>query len=142
MLWPQRSGVHILLFLLVFLMMPCLLLCWTAVNGLLLGRSPWWGRLLLGHRDRVIATWCARQSLLLHGLFCAAGLIWLWLVLAMRQVIFYWSTSIATVSERVADLLAALSLSMLAAPDASTVAAAEAGAITGWRTALLADSMI
>lgn len=142
MLWPQRSGVHILLFLLVFLMMPCLLLCWTAVNGLLLGRSPWWGRLLLGHRDRVIATWCARQSLLLHGLFCAAGLIWLWLVLATRQVIFYWSTSIATVSERVADLLAALSLGILAAPDASTVAAAEAGAITGWRTALLADSMI
>jgi len=142
MLWPQRSGVHILLCLLVFLLLPCLMLCWTTVNGMVLGRLPWWGRLLLGHRDRVIAAWCARQSLLLHGLFCAAGLIWLWLVLATRQVIFYWSTSIDTVSEQVADLLAALSLGVLAAPDAAAVAAAEAGVITGWRTVLLADSMM
>lgn len=142
MLWPERSGVHVLLFLMIFLLVPVVMMSWSAISGLILGRSPWWGRLLLGHHDRVIAIWCARQSLRLHGLFCVAGLVWLWLMLATRQVIFYWSTSIASVSERVAELLAVLSLGVIAAPEPAAIAAAEAGAITGWRAALLADSPV
>lgn len=142
MLWPERSGVHMLLFLMVFLLVPWLMLCWIAVRGLVMGRPPWWGALLLRHHDRVIATWCARQSLLLQGLFCVAGLVWLWLMLATRQIIFYWSTSIASISGQIADLFAALSRGLIVAPDLATVSAAEAGAITGWHSALLADSLI
>lgn len=141
MLWPERSGVHLLLFLMVFVLAPLALLLWTGINGLLLGRSPWWRHLLLSHHDRVIALWCARQSLLLHGLFCVAGLGWLWLALATRQVIFYWSTSIAAVSERVAGLFGTLSLGLISVPEPAAVRTAEAGAITGWQGALLADSL-
>lgn len=141
MLWPERSGVHLLLFLLVFVVMPLVLVLWSGINGLLLGRSPWWGHVLLRHHDRVIALWCARQSLLLHGLFCIAGLGWLWLSLATRQVIFYWGTSIVTVSERVAVMFDALSPGWMTAPGLAAVRAAEAGAITGWQDVLLADTL-
>ena len=140
MLWPQRSGVHLLLFLLVFVFVPLVLLAWTALSALVLGRGPWWRLLLSHHDDRVIGLWCARQALLNQGLFCIAGLAWLWLALLTRQVIFYWSTSVTAVSESVATLFGALSLGLLNVPSAAAVRAAEAGAITGWQGAVLADS--
>jgi len=104
LVWPDHSGVHLLLFLLAFWLMPLLLLVWTALSGLVLGRTPWWRLLITPHRDRVIALWFARQSLLAQGLFCLSGLATLWLMLLTRQVIFYWSTSISAVSDSVASL--------------------------------------
>ena len=142
LVWPDHSGVHLLLFLLAFWLMPLLLLVWTALSGLVLGRTPWWRLLITPHRDRVIALWFARQSLLAQGLFCLSGLATLWLMLLTRQVIFYWSTSISAVSDSVASLFGVLSLGLLAGPQAAHVSAAEAGAITGWESALLADSWL
>ncbi len=142
MLWPERSGVHLLLFLLVFVFTPLVMLAWVGVRGLMLRRPPWWRALITAQRDPVVALWCARQSLLLQGLFCIAGLAWLWLALLTRQIIFYWGTSIAPVSARVAGWFEALSAGLLQPPDIEAVRAAEAGAITGWEGALLADSTL
>lgn len=142
LVWPDHSGVHLLLFLLTFWLMPLLLLVWTGLSGLVLGRTPWWRLLITPHQDRVIALWFARQSLLAQGLFCLSGLAWLWLMLLTRQVIFYWSTSIAAVSASVDNLFGALGLGLLAAPQTSHITAAQAGAISGWEGALLADSWL
>ncbi|MCK9563720.1 MAG: DUF2868 domain-containing protein, partial [Bacteroidales bacterium] len=140
LVWPDGSGVHLLLFLLAFWATPLLLVLWTALAGLGVGRGPWWQVLITPHRDRVIALWFTRQSLFAQGAFCLAGLAWLWLMLLTRQVIFYWSTSIAAVSATVESLFRGLSLGLLAAPGSASIAAAEAGAITGWQGALLADT--
>ncbi|HLS99774.1 MAG TPA: DUF2868 domain-containing protein [Porticoccaceae bacterium] len=137
LVWPDGSGVHLLLFLLAFWGAPLLMVAWTALAGLALGRAPWWRVLVTRHRDPVIALWCTRQALLAQGGFCLGGLAWLWLMLATRQVIFYWSTSIPAISAAVAGFFDLLGLGLVAPPP---VAAAEAGAITGWQGALLADS--
>lgn len=147
LVWPDGSGVHLLLFLLTFWLMPLLLMVWTAVSALALGRTPCWRPLITPHQDRVIALWFARQSLLAQGLFCLSGLAWLWLMLLTRQVIFYWSTSITAVSASVNSLFDALGLGLIAAPQTPQIAAAQAGAITGWgivggESALLADTML
>lgn len=137
LVWPDGSGVHLLLFLLTFWCAPLLMVTWTALSGLVFGRAPWWRRLVTSHRDPVIALWCVRQALLAQGAFCVGGLVWLWLMLATRQVIFYWSTSMPAVSAAVGGFFDILGLGFGASP---SVAAAEAGAITGWQGALLADS--
>ena len=134
--WPDRSGVHMLLFLLAFWLAPVTLLVWTTLL-LILGRCPWWRPLITAHCDPVIALWFGRQSLLAQGLFCLGGLGWLWLMLATRQVIFYWSTSIPMVSRAVGAFFAALGFGLLEPPP---VGAAEAGAITGWQNIQLAAS--
>lgn len=135
-LWPDRSGVHLLLFLLAFWLAPLALLAWTTLV-LILGRCPWWRPLVTAHCDPVIALWFGRQSLLAQALFCLGGLGWLWLMLATRQVIFYWSTSIPVVSSAVGAFFSALGFSLLEHP---AVGAAEAGAITGWQNIQLAAS--
>jgi len=140
MVWPQRSGVHLLLFLLVFGGLPLALMLWTACSALVFGRAPWWRRIFTPHADRVITLWCARQALLNQGLFCLAGVVWMWLALLTRQVIFYWSTSIEAISEQIAGLFDFLSFGVLTTPGLSAVRAAEAGAISGWAGASLADS--
>lgn len=137
MVWPDRSGVHLLVFLAVFWLGPVALMLWAGVSGVVLGRTPWWGRWLTGHGDRVIALWCARQSWLAQGAFCLAGLAWLWAMLVTRQVIFYWSTSIGTVSALVDDFFRLLTLGWLAPPEPVVVGASQAGAITGWESELL-----
>jgi len=140
MLWPERSGLHLLLFLLVFVCLPLLVMAWTTFSVFALGRGPWWRVLVSGHDDGVIALWCARQALLSQGLFCISALVWLWLTLLTRQLIFYWSTSVTAVSERVAELFQVLSIGILEAPSPVLVQSAEAGAITGWQGAALAAS--
>ncbi len=140
LVWPNNSGVHLLLFLIAFWLTPVALLLWTAVSGLLLGRTPWWRWLVTTHSDPVIALWFARQSLLAQALFCISGLAWLWLMLATRQVIFYWSTSFSAVSARIDQLFDLLGLGLLAGPSAQVIGAAEAGAITGWENTLLTDA--
>ncbi len=142
LIWPHGSGIHLLLFLLVFGLMPLGLMLWHGFAGLVLGRGPWWQRLLIGDSDPVLGLWCARQSLLAQGLFWLAGLGWLWLMLATRQVMFYWSTSIPAVSGRVAESLRVLSLGLVEPPAERMIAAAEAGAVTGWRGELLADTTL
>src|SRR5690606_37852820 len=62
LVWPDQSGIHLLLFLLTFWLVPVLLMVWTAVAGLALGRTPWWRLLFTPHQDRVIALWFSRQS--------------------------------------------------------------------------------
>lgn len=137
MVWPNQSGVHLLVFLMVFWLAPLGLMVWTLAAGLILGRTPWWGYLATGHKDRVIALWCARQSFIAQGVFCISGLFWLWLMLATRQVVFYWSTSIEAVSAYVDDLLRTLTLGLVATPEPLAVSASEVGAITGWEAELL-----
>ena len=140
LIWPNQSGVHLLLFLIAFWLMPVLLILWTAVSGLWLGRTPWWRLLITAHTDPVIALWFAGQSLLAQALYCISGLTWLWLMLATRQVIFYWSTSISAVSGGIEQLFGMLGLGLLSSPPVQAIAAAEAGAITGWENALLTDA--
>ncbi|MCK9469331.1 MAG: DUF2868 domain-containing protein [Porticoccaceae bacterium] len=140
LVWPDGSGIHLLLFLLAFWATPLLLMLWTALAGLVAGRSPWWKTLVTPHNDRVISLWFVRQSLLAQSAFCLAGLAWLWLMLLTRQVIFYWSTSIAAISTVVDPLFQGLSLGLAAVPDSARINAAEAGAITGWQGDLLADT--
>lgn len=142
LVWPEGSGVHLLLFLIAFWATPLLLVTWSALSGLVRGRTPWWQSLITPHRDRVIALWFTRQSLLAHGVFCLTGIVWLWLMLLTRQMIFYWSTSIAAVSDTVESLFRALSLGVITPPDSHTIVAAEAGLITGWQSALLADTWL
>ncbi len=142
LVWPGGSGIHLLVFLLAFWAAPLLLVVITTVSGLLLGRTPWWRPLVTPHSDPVIALWFARQSLLAEALFCLAGLLWLWLLLVTREVIFFWSTSIAAVSRQVESLFHWLGAGIVEPPPAATIAAAEAGAISGWRADLLADSWL
>lgn len=137
MLWPSRSGVHLLIFLLTLVLLPFLLVLWTALAGLIGGRAPWWRWLVTQHRDPAINLWSCRQALLAQASFVGSALVWLWLMLISRQMIFYWSTSIEWVSQRVDALFQVLSLGVIAAPRALVISASEAGAITGWETALL-----
>src|SRR5690554_3074379 len=61
LVWPEGSGVHLLLFLIAFWATPLLLVTWSALSGLVRGRTPWWQSLITPHRDRVIALWFTRQ---------------------------------------------------------------------------------
>ena len=140
LVWPNGSGVHLLLFLMAFWLVPVLMWVWTLVASMGLKRAPWWRGLMTPHVDGVVAVWCARQALLAQLGFVSAGLVWMWLMLATRQVIFYWSTSIDAVSRWVDDLFRALSLGVLDTPDPLAVGAAQAGAITGWAQELLSHS--
>lgn len=140
MVWPGGSGVHLLLFLIAFWLLPLLMWVWTLVSALMLGRAPWWRPLLTPHEDRVIALWCGRQALLAQLCFVGAGLVWMWLMLATRQVVFYWSTSIGAVSSRVDDFFRFLTLGVLDTPEPLVVGVAQAGVITGWASELLSYS--
>lgn len=137
MLWPSRSGVHLLIFIMTLVLLPSVLVLWTALAGLIGLRAPWWRRLLTQHNDPAINLWCCRQALLAQAAFVGSALLWLWLMLVSRQMIFYWSTSIEWVSQRVDTFFQFLSLGVIAAPRALVISASEAGAITGWETALL-----
>src|SRR5690606_38700484 len=97
MIWPERSGVHLLLFLMAFLVLPVVMWLWVAIAGFGAGRAPWWRWLVTRYDDPVITLWCLRQSLISHLLFVLSGLAWLWVMLATRQIIFYWATSIEAV---------------------------------------------
>ena len=141
MIWPERSGVHLLLFLMAFLGLPVVMWLWVAIAGLGAGRAPWWRWLVTRYDDPVITLWCLRQSLISHLLFVLSGLAWLWVMLATRQIIFYWGTSIEAVSQRVETLVQLISAGVLQAPSKEAIVAAEAGFITGWRSALLGDSL-
>lgn len=140
LVWPDGSGVHLLLLLLAFWLVPLSLMLLTAVIGLGMGRMPWWSRLVTLHRDQVLGWWFARQSLLAQGVFCLSGLAWLWLVLATREVIFYWSTSFEAVSGQVGRFFDWLGLGLVEPLSAVVIDTAEAGAITGWESARLADA--
>lgn len=140
MVWPNGSGVHLLVFLLAFWLVPVGLWSWTLVSTLLLKRAPWWRNLVTPHMDAVVAAWCGRQALLAQLAFATAGVAWMWLMLATRQVIFYWSTSIDGVSSRVDDLFRLVSLGVIDRPEPLVVGAAQAGAITGWDGGLLSHS--
>lgn len=137
MLWPSRSGVHILIFIMTLVLLPFVLVLWTGLAGLIGGRAPWWRWLVTHHRDSAINLWSCRQALLAQASFVGAALVWLWLMLISRQMIFYWSTSIDWVSQRVDTLFQALSLGVINAPRVLVISASEAGAITGWETELL-----
>lgn len=140
LVWPQNSGIHILLFLVAFWLVPLMVLLWTGIAGVGLGRAPWWRLLVTRHGDRVVNLWFARQSLAGQLLFVVAGLVWLWLMLITRQVIFYWGTSIPAVSARVDEVFEFLGLGLIASPSLASVASAEAGAVTGWESALLSET--
>ena len=140
MVWPDSSGIHILLFLVAFWLVPLAVLLWTGFGGVLLGRAPWWRLLITHHGDRVINLWFVRQSLTAQLLFAGAGLASMWLILITRQVIFYWGTSIPAVAGRVGDLFELLGLGVIAPPSLTAVASAEAGAVTGWEASLLCES--
>lgn len=140
MVWPSGSGVHLLVFLLAFWLVPVGLWVWTLLASVGLKRAPWWRGLVTPHVDGVVAVWCGRQALLAQLGFVSAGLLWMWLMLATRQVIFYWSTSIEAVSRRVDDLFRVLSLGVIDAPEPLVVGSAQAGAITGWEQGLLSHS--
>lgn len=140
MVWPDGSGVHILIFLLVFWLGPLLLLVWTLVNAWWRRRSPWWRHWLGTGDDAVLAAWCAAQSLKAQALFVVAGMAWMWVMLLTRQLIFYWSTSLQSASARVDDLFAMLTLGVLGVPEPLAVSASQAGSITGWETQLLGFS--
>ncbi|MEX1213908.1 DUF2868 domain-containing protein [Saccharospirillum sp.] len=137
MVWPDGSGIHMLIFLLVFWLTPLLVLIWTLLNAWWRKRSPWWRHWLCIEDDAVLAAWCAEQSLKAQALFAVAGLAWLWLMLLTRQLIFYWSTSLQSASARVDDLFGLLSLGILQVPEPLAISASQAGSITGWETALL-----
>ncbi|WP_111643088.1 DUF2868 domain-containing protein [Marinimicrobium alkaliphilum] len=140
MLWPSRSGVHLLIFIMTLVLLPFLLMLWTALAGLIGGRAPWWRWLVTQHRDPAINLWSCRQALLAQASFVGSALVWLWLMLISRQMVFYWSTSIEWVSQRVDSLFQVLSLGVITAPRALVISASEAGAITGWETALLSHA--
>jgi hypothetical protein len=140
MVWPDNSGIHLLIFLMVFWLAPLIVLIWTLINSWWRKRSPWWRHWLTTHDDAVIACWCAEQSLKAQALFALAGLAWLWLMLLTRQLIFYWSTSLPAASARVDELFAALTLAVLDTPEPLAISASQAGSITGWETALLSYS--
>ncbi|HET8903257.1 MAG TPA: DUF2868 domain-containing protein [Saccharospirillum sp.] len=137
MVWPDGSGIHMLIFLLVFWLAPLLVLIWTLLNAWWRKRSPWWRHWLCAEDDAVLAAWCAGQSLKAQALFVVAGLAWLWLMLLTRQLIFYWSTSLQAASARVDDLFRVLTLGLLDVPEPLAISASQAGSITGWETALL-----
>lgn len=137
MVWPNGSGIHMLIFLLVFWLAPLLVLIWTLLNAWWRKRSPWWRHWLCAEDDAVLAAWCAAQSLKAQALFVVAGLAWLWLMLLTRQLIFYWSTSLQAASARVDDLFRVLTLGLLDIPEPLAISASQAGSITGWETALL-----
>ena len=137
MVWPDGSGIHMLIFLLVFWLAPLLVLVWTLVNAWWRKRSPWWRHWLSSEDDAVIAAWCATQSLKAQALFVVAGMAWMWLMLLTRQLIFYWSTSLQGASARVDDLFALLTLGILNVPEPLAISASQAGSITGWESDLL-----
>lgn len=137
MVWPDGSGIHMLIFLLVFWLAPVLVLIWTMLNAWWRKRSPWWRHWLCTEDDAVIAAWCAEQSLKAQALFVVAGMAWMWLMLLTRQLIFYWSTSLQGASARVDDLFAVLTLGILDMPEPLAISASQAGSITGWETGLL-----
>jgi len=140
MIWPDNSGVHLLIFLMMFWLAPLILLIWTLVNAWWRKRSPWWRHWLASTDDAVIAAWCAEQSLKAQALFALSGLAWMWFMLLTRQVVFYWSTSLPAASARVDDFLALLTLGILNVPEPLAISASQAGSITGWETALLGYS--
>lgn len=140
MVWPDNSGIHLLIFLMVFWLAPLTLLIWTLINAWWRKRSPWWRHWMTAYDDAVIASWCAEQSLKAQALFALAGLGWLWLMLLTRQLIFYWSTSLPAASARVDDLFRVLTLAVLDTPEPLAISASQAGSITGWETALLSYS--
>ncbi|MEP4545068.1 MAG: DUF2868 domain-containing protein [Saccharospirillum sp.] len=137
MVWPDGSGIHMLIFLLVFWLAPMLVLVWTLINAWWRKRSPWWRHWLSAEDDAVFAAWCAAQSLKAQALFVVAGMAWMWLMLLTRQLIFYWSTSLQGASVRVDDLFALLTLGILNVPEPLAISASQAGSITGWETNLL-----
>jgi hypothetical protein len=140
MVWPDNSGIHLLIFLMVFWLAPLMVVIWTLINAWWRKRSPWWRHWITAYDDAVIACWCAEQSLKAQALFALAGLGWLWLMLLTRQLIFYWSTSLPAASARVDGLFAALTLAVLDTPEPLAISASQAGSITGWETALLSYS--
>ncbi|MHA7880767.1 MAG: DUF2868 domain-containing protein [Saccharospirillum sp.] len=140
MLWPSRSGVHLLVFLLALVVVPFVLVLWTSVSGLIRGSAPWWRWLVSPQRDPLMNLWSCRQALLAQGSFALAALAWMWLMLVSRQVVFYWSTSITWVSQRIDGFFQGLSLGLIDAPRPLVISASEAGAITGWESALLSYS--
>ncbi|WP_028672634.1 DUF2868 domain-containing protein [Saccharospirillum impatiens] len=137
MVWPDGSGIHMLIFLLVFWLAPLLVLIWTLLNAWWRKRSPWWRYWLSAEDDAVIAAWCAAQSLKAQALYVVSGLAWMWLMLLTRQLIFYWSTSLQGASARVDDVFAMLTLGLLDVPEPLAISASQAGSITGWETQLL-----
>lgn len=137
MVWPDGSGIHMLIFLMVFWLAPLLLLIWTLLNAWWRKSSPWWRHWLSDQDDAVIAAWCAAQSLKAQALFVIAGMAWMWLMLLTRQLIFYWSTSLQGASARVDEFFAMLTAGILDVPEPLAISASQAGSITGWETALL-----